>query len=105
MSVNATSTNSGYTMLENLTTGGQVYTPYYGMNAHLCLADADWVIELGGGANYLANFGTWSFENAYASGSQGTYNPQGSVIWDLEENGYQVTDCSAGSWGVSCRHR
>lgn len=105
MTVNATSTSSGSSTLENLTTGKRVSTPYSNMRDRLCLTDAEWIIELGGGAGSLADFGTWKFEKASATGSQGTVTPQGAEIWDIAENGQQETDCSADASGVICRHR
>lgn len=105
MTVNATSATSGSSTLENLTTGKRVNTPYSNMRDRLCLTDAEWIIELGGGAGSLANFGTWTFEKASATGSAGTVTPEGAEIWDIAENGQQQTDCSADASGVTCKHR
>ncbi|KAJ3499845.1 hypothetical protein NLG97_g37 [Lecanicillium saksenae] len=105
MTVNATSPNSGSSTLENLTTGVSVHTPFNNMRESLCLTDAEWIIELGGGAQSLANFGDWSFTSASAGGSGGSSSPQGSTIYNIaDDSGQVVTDCSASSSGVDCQY-
>lgn len=104
MTVNATSPNSGYSSLENLSTGVSVQTPYDNMQESLCQTDAEWIIELGGGAESLANFGTWTFDSASASGSSGTVSAEGSEIYNIGTDGQAITDCSASSSGVTCNY-
>lgn len=90
--------------MENLTNGAKVNTPFDNMSESLCLTDAEWIIELGGGAQSLANFGTWTFSQASASGSSGTVSPAGSTIYNIGSNGQTITDCSASDSGVTCQY-
>lgn len=102
MTVTATSATAGSSMLENLTTGKNVTTPFKDQPA-LCQTDAEWIIELGGKASDLVNFGTWSFTAASAAGSgSGTVSPQGARITNIEANNQTRTSCSADAKGVSC---
>lgn len=104
MTVNATSTTSGTSSLENLTTGKSVHTPFNNMRDALCLTDAEWIIELGGGASSLADFGTWTFSDASATSSSGSSSADGSEIYNIAENGQVVTDCSASGSDVTCKY-
>lgn len=105
MTVNATSATSGTSSLENLTTGASVNTPFDNMSESLCLTDAEWIIELGGGASELANFGTWSFTDASATSQGGASSPEGSEPYNIaDSNGNVLTDCSASSSGVTCKY-
>lgn len=102
MSVNATSTNSGTSTLENLTNGQSVTTPYNNMAESLCLSDAEWIIEFGGGAQTFADFGTWDITNTAASGSSGQVTAQGGQITNVEIDGHTYTNCGADSNGMEC---
>lgn len=102
MSVNATSTNSGTSTLENLTTGDKVTTPYSNMRDQLCLSDAEWIIEFGGGATSFANFGEWDITNTAASGDSGQATADGGSITNVVINNHQYTDCHADAKGVEC---
>lgn len=104
MTVNATSPTSGTSSLENLTTGASVHTPFDNMSESLCLTDAEWIIELGGGAESLANFGTWSFTDASATSGSGSSSAAGSIIYNIASNGQTITDCSASDSGVTCQY-
>lgn len=102
MSVNATSYNSGTSTLENLTTGKQITTPYNNMRYSLCLRDAEWIIEFGGGATQFANFGTWDIRNTVASGNNGQATANGGHITNVVINGHQYTNCGANTNGMRC---
>lgn len=102
MSVNATSTNSGTSTLENLTTGKKVTTPYSNMGYNLCLTDAEWIIEFGGGATAFADFGTWDITNTHASGDSGEATAAGGDIHNVIINNHQYTNCGANSNGMEC---
>ena len=102
MSVNATSYNSGTSTLENLSTGAHVTTPYNNMGYSLCLSDAEWIIEFGGGATEFADFGTWDITNTAASGDSDEVTADGSSITNVEINGHQYTNCGANANGMEC---
>lgn len=102
MSVNATSTTSGTSTLENLTTGQHVTTPYSNMGQALCLADAEWIIEFGGGATEFANFGTWDITNTAASGDSGQASADGGRITNVEIDGHVYTNCGTNANGMEC---
>lgn len=68
------------------------------------MTDAEWIIELGGGASSLANFGTWSFTKASATNGQGTKTPTGSEIYNIGDQSGDITDCNASSAGVTCKY-
>lgn len=102
MSVNATSYNSGTSTLENLTTGKKVTTPYNNMGYSLCLRDAEWIIEFGGGATQFANFGTWDIRNTAASGDNGQATADGGYITNVVIDGHQYTNCGANTNGMRC---
>lgn len=101
MSVTATSRNSGSSTLENLTTGKKVTTPYSNMRESLCLTDAEWIIEFGGGAREFADFGEWDITQAQATGPR-TTGPQGGDIVNVVIDGRQYTNCGADSNGMEC---
>lgn len=101
MSVVATSATSGTSMLENLTTGKKVTTPFKDQPA-LCLTDAEWIIEFGGGATEFANFGTWAITNTSATGTAGTVSANGGTISNVVINNKQRTKCSTSASGMSC---
>lgn len=103
MSVNATSTNSGTSTLENLTTGQKITTPFEDKQDSLCLSDAEWIIEFGGGATEFADFGTWDITNTAASGDGGQATAQGGNIYNVEINNHVYTDCSAQGDTMDCR--
>ncbi|OAQ99989.1 hypothetical protein LLEC1_01839 [Akanthomyces lecanii] len=104
MSVNATSTNSGTSTLENLTTGAHVTTPYENMAESLCLSDAEWILEFGGDSQTFANFGEWDFSDTQATSEQGTVGAEGSSITNIAINGETLTNCQANSQGVQCAY-
>lgn len=103
MSVNATSTTSGTSTLENLTTGAHITTPYDNMREPLCLQDAEWIIEFGGGAKSFANFGEWDITDTGASDDDGSATADGGDIVNVVIQGQQYTDCRTGSAGVQCK--
>ncbi|KAJ3494920.1 hypothetical protein NLG97_g3762 [Lecanicillium saksenae] len=104
MSVNATSRTSGTSMLENLTTGKKVVTPYRNMREALCLSDAEWILEYGGDSQSFANFGEWDFYDTHAVGAQ-SVTAAGSTIVNVSINGEELTNCDAGSDGtVDCAY-
>lgn len=103
MSVNATSTNSGTSTLENLTTGQSVTTPYENMSESLCLSDAEWIIEFGGGAQTFADFGRWTISNTGASGQSGQVTADGGNIVNVVINGEQQTNCGTQGGSMTCQ--
>lgn len=102
MSVTATSATSGSSTLENRTTGKKITTPFTNQPA-LCLTDAEWIVEFGGGATEFANFGTWAITNTSATGGSGTVSANGGSITNVEINNKVRTNCSTSSNGVSCK--
>ncbi|KAF9237540.1 peptidase A4 family-domain-containing protein [Melanogaster broomeanus] len=80
LTVTASSTTSGTTVIENLTTGQT--------------ANAEWIVEDFEEGNSLvpfANFGTVEFTSATATGPGGTYTPSGATLIDIEQNGQVLT--------------
>ena len=102
MTVEATSTNSGSATLDNLTTGKKVTTPFKNMAHPLCLSDAEWIIEFGGGATTFADFGTWDIADTSASGSSGQTTAQGGQILNVEIDNQYKTKCDANSNDMHC---
>ncbi|KAJ6788846.1 hypothetical protein PWT90_06998 [Aphanocladium album] len=105
MSVNATSRNSGSSMLENLTTGKKIVTPYRNMRESLCLTDAEWILEYGGDSQSFADFGEWDFSDTKAIAGNKQVTATGSNIVNVRINGQTLTDCSTTNSGeVDCSY-
>lgn len=109
MSVWAYGTRSGKVLLENLTTGQSDYRTFNGMNAVLCLTDAEWIVEQftdtsSGNHVYLANFGTIDITNTQAQGNRGTVGANGGRIVEIYDGNQQMTSCGTNNYGVECRY-
>ncbi|KAF5383155.1 hypothetical protein D9615_004962 [Tricholomella constricta] len=106
LTVTASSLTSGTAVIHNLSTG-QTVSKAISSTAHLCQANAEWIVEdfeSGGSLVPLADFGTVTFSNAHATTSSGTVGPAGAVIINMEQNGQVLTSASTSSSGVTVQY-
>ncbi|OAQ63643.1 acid protease B [Pochonia chlamydosporia 170] len=105
MTVNAWTTTSGNSTLENLTTG-QTVVQTFSNQAALCNTDAEFVLEDFGDGNGghvpLVNFGEIDIYNTSAYGRNGWVNAQGANIVNLEIDGRVRSSCGSNANGVRC---
>lgn len=108
MYVDASSTKGGVAVLDNLTTGQKVQHKFTNPPSTLCETNAEWIVEdfqQGNSQVPFANFGSVTFTDASASGSQGSITPSGGTVIDLRTQGGQVlTDCGARGSDVYCNY-
>ena len=108
MAVDATSTTTGTATLENLTTGekynAEVPNPY---DSVLCQEDAEWIVEdfeEGSSPAPFADFGTVTFTDCSATGSDGTFGPSGGEKITLVNAKGQEAVCSNSGSSVTCTY-
>ncbi|OAA57298.1 Concanavalin A-like lectin/glucanase [Cordyceps fumosorosea ARSEF 2679] len=104
MTVNATSTTSGTTLIENLTTGKSVSQTFTGETRYpLCESDAEWIVEdfqENGKPVPLVNWGTIEFTNTVASGPGTSVTAAGSELINIKlDDGTIVTQSSVDNDG------
>ncbi|KAI1846874.1 hypothetical protein JX265_004844 [Neoarthrinium moseri] len=109
MEVDASSKKAGVATLENLTTGKKVTHTFTSTPSTLCETNAEWIVEdfeSGGSLVPFADFGTVTFTDASASGSQGTVTPNGGTIIDIKDSssGEVLTDCKSSASGLTCTY-
>lgn len=108
MYVDASSTTSGIAVLENLTTGRKVQHQFSSPPSTLCETNAEWIVEdfqQGGSLVPFADFGSITFTDASASGSQGTITPSGGTVIDIRtQQGQILTDCGTRGDDVYCNY-
>lgn len=108
ITVQATSSTSGYAYITNLSNGQQVSQSFYGETAgSLCETNAEWIVEdfqMGGSLVPFADFGTVTFSNAYAIDNGVQVGPSGAQVLDIEQNGQVLTSVSIGSSDVQVRY-
>ncbi|OAA40425.1 Concanavalin A-like lectin/glucanase [Beauveria brongniartii RCEF 3172] len=108
MYVDASSKTGGVAVLENLTTGKTVQHKFTSPPSTLCETNAEWIVEdfkSGGSLVPFANFGSITFTDASASGSQGSITPSGGTVIDLRTTSGQIlTDCGTSGSDVYCNY-
>ncbi|KAM6490320.1 Peptidase A4 family domain containing protein [Amanita muscaria] len=92
LTVTASSTTSGTTLIENLTTGRSESQSLLNPSHPLCLQNAEWIVEdpnlVSGGMAPFCNFGFVIFTSAYAYMHSGqVISPSGAVEVDIKQNG------------------
>ncbi|TQV93603.1 hypothetical protein V2A60_004214 [Cordyceps javanica] len=108
MYVDASSKNGGVAVLENLSTGQKVQHKFSSPPSTLCETDAEWIVEdfqQGSSQVPFANFGSVTFTDASASGTQGSITPRGGTVIDLRtQSGQVLTDCGTRGDDVYCNY-
>ncbi|KAJ6782479.1 hypothetical protein PWT90_07885 [Aphanocladium album] len=103
MTVHATSRTSGTTTIENLTTGKSVSHTFRSETAYpLCESDAEWIVEDFSSNNQpvpLVNWGTISFTDTIAKGSNGQVSAAGSEKINIKIGNEIITQTDVTSDG------
>ncbi|KAM6490356.1 Peptidase A4 family domain containing protein [Amanita muscaria] len=105
LTVTASSTTSGTTLIENLTTGQSGSQSLSNPSHPLCLQNAEWIVEnsdlVSGGMAPFCDFGTVTFSSASASLHNGqAISPYGATVFNIEQNGKVLTSVSESSSGT-----
>ncbi|KAM6491292.1 Peptidase A4 family domain containing protein [Amanita muscaria] len=92
LTVTASSSTSGTTLIENLTTRRSESQSLSNPSHPLCLQNAEWIVEdpnlVSGGIAPFCNFGTVTFSSAAAYMHSGqVISPHGAVEVDIKQNG------------------
>ncbi|KAI0325217.1 acid proteinase [Cubamyces sp. BRFM 1775] len=98
----ATSSTNGTATLFNHATGAQV-THTFSNQPALCNVSAEWIVEdyiENGKRVPLSDFGTITFTNISAERSSGPVDPSGARIYEIKQNGTQLTSVSVTSSAV-----
>lgn len=94
-------------MISNLSTGKTV-TQQLSSSSALCQENAEWIVEdyeEGGGLVTMANFGTVTFTDAYATTSDGgSMDPTGADTIDIMQNNQVVTSVSTSSGSCTVQY-
>ncbi|KAM6490268.1 Peptidase A4 family domain containing protein [Amanita muscaria] len=105
LTVTASSTTSGTTLIENLTTGQSESQSLSSPSYPLCLQNAEWIIEDFKGSGSMVpfcDFGTVAFSSASAYLHNGrAISPNGAMVLNIEQNGKVLTSVSESSSGTS----
>lgn len=110
VTVTATSTTSGTAIIVNNSNGGDSVEHDFsneGSLGSLCEYNAEWIVEdyeQNGGLVAFADFGTVTFTGATATDDGSTVDTTGATIFDIEQNGQVLTDCSASGSEVTCSY-
>jgi hypothetical protein len=108
MTVVASSKAGGTATLTNSRTGQTVSHTFTGQGDNpLCEENAEWIVEDfsdGGGLVPFANFGTITFTGTQAVQDGAEVDSSGSSIFDINQNGKVLTDCSADGYTVRCSY-
>lgn len=108
MRVDASSKTAGVALLHNLSTGQTVSHKFTSPPSTLCETNAEWIVEdfqQGNSQVPFADFGSVTFTNASATGSQGSITPRGGTVIDLRTQAGQVlTDCGTSGNDVYCNY-
>ncbi|OAA53843.1 Concanavalin A-like lectin/glucanase [Cordyceps fumosorosea ARSEF 2679] len=105
LTVHATSSTSGTTSVENLTTGKSVSQTFTSETSYpLCESDAEWIVEdfstdSQGDLAPLVDWGTIKFFDTTAKGPNGQVSAVGAEVFNLKQNGVILTDTEIGSDG------
>ncbi|EGX93907.1 Concanavalin A-like lectin/glucanase [Cordyceps militaris CM01] len=105
LTVHATSTTSGTTTVENLTTGKSVSHTFTSETSYpLCETDAEWIVEdfqidSAGDLAPLVDWGTIKFFDTLASGPNGNVTAAGATKANLKQNGVILTSTDIGTDG------
>ncbi|KIL61662.1 hypothetical protein M378DRAFT_13356 [Amanita muscaria Koide BX008] len=104
LTVTASTTTSGTTLIENLTTGHSESISLSYPSYPLCEQNAEWIVEdfsSGGRLVPFCNFGTVTFSSASAYLHNGqVISPYGATEIDIEQNGKVLTSVSESSSGT-----
>ncbi|KAK3179301.1 hypothetical protein K4F52_009204 [Lecanicillium sp. MT-2017a] len=106
MSVKITSTTSGTTTLENLTTDKTATHEYTGQH-ELCQTNAEWIIENYGSPGSrpeLLDFGDITIYDNSATSSSGTSDASGARLSNLKIDQKTRSKCSTSASGVECSY-
>ncbi|EIW81321.1 hypothetical protein CONPUDRAFT_165495 [Coniophora puteana RWD-64-598 SS2] len=107
VTVTATSTTSGTAVIENTTQNQQVTQDLTSSSA-LCEQDAEWIVEdfeENGGLVPFADFGTVTFSQASATSSSGSVSPSGATVYDIQQNGQQLTQTTIDGSDVTIQYQ
>ncbi|KAJ6439234.1 reverse transcriptase [Purpureocillium lavendulum] len=103
LTVHATSTTSGATTIENLTSGKSVSKTFRSETAYpLCETDAEWIVEdfkSGGKLVSLLNWGTLKFTETTAKSANKKVTAAGSEVMNIKQNGRALTKTNVDSVG------
>ncbi|KAJ5638424.1 hypothetical protein N7528_000814 [Penicillium herquei] len=98
VSVQATSTSTGFAVVENLSTGVKVSHEFFGgEGGELGELNAEWIVEdfqQGLALVDFANFGTVSFRNACAVDNGTVVGPSAASLVDIKQRGIVLTSSS-----------
>ncbi|KAM6491184.1 Peptidase A4 family domain containing protein [Amanita muscaria] len=104
LTVTASSTTSGTTLIENLTTGQSESQSPSSPSYPLCLQNAEWIVEdfnAASGMVPFCDFGTVAFSSASAYLHNGqAISPNGAMVLNIEQNGKVLTSVSESSSGT-----
>ncbi|KAM6491284.1 Peptidase A4 family domain containing protein [Amanita muscaria] len=105
LTVTASSSTSGTTLIENLTTRQSESQSLSNPSHPLCLQNAEWIVEdpylVSGGIAPFCNFGTITFSSASAYMHNGqAISPYGAMVLNLEQNGKVLASVSESSSGT-----
>nr|GAT47110.1 predicted protein [Mycena chlorophos] len=108
LTVSAVGNNAGTVSIRNLSTGQLVSRPLVS-TAHLCLQNAEWIVEDYQAGGSLVPFASFSpavtFTNAVATLKNGrTTGPAGSVLVDIKQSDQILTTVSTGAGSVTVTH-
>ncbi|KIL61667.1 hypothetical protein M378DRAFT_13358 [Amanita muscaria Koide BX008] len=109
LTVTASSSTSGTTLIENLTTR-QSESQFLSNTSHpLCLQNAEWIVEnpdlVSGGMAPFCNFGTVTFSSAAAYMHSGqVISPHGAVEVDIKQNGKVLASVSISPGTVTIKY-
>ncbi|KAM6490222.1 Peptidase A4 family domain containing protein [Amanita muscaria] len=99
LTVTASSTTSGKTTIDNLTTGQSGSQLLSNPSHPLCLQNAEWIVENfklnSGGMTPFCNFGTVTFSSASAYMRNGqAISPSGAMVFNIMQHGKALTSVS-----------
>ncbi|KAG8216014.1 peptidase A4 family-domain-containing protein [Butyriboletus roseoflavus] len=99
------SPNSGTVTIENLTNNQRV-SQSLNSSASLCRQNAEWIVQdyqRGNSLVSFADFGTVTFTNAVATGTQ-HYYPSGATIVEIEQNNKVLTNVTTNGSSVTIQY-
>jgi hypothetical protein len=107
VTVTATSTKAGTAVVENVSKGTSVTHTFSSQSNALQELNAEWIVEdfsEGYSLVPFADFGTVTFTDATAIGSNGSIGPSGATLIDIEQDGEVLTSSSTTSTTVTVEY-
>lgn len=107
VTVTATSTKAGTAVVENVSKGTSVTHTFSSQSKALQELNAEWIVEdfsEGYSLVPFADFGTVTFTDATAIGSNGSVGPSGATLIDIEQDGEVLTSSSTTSTTVTVEY-